>query len=136
MPIKRILTGKIAVRGKAKGKALVTQIPLTFMGGVDTESGTFNEFLYAELKGFSMAGRILVFPFGKGSTGDSIRLWRCVQNDVGPIGIINIVADPILVQGAIIANIPMVYDLRETIFDFIKTGDLIAIDGNKITTYS
>lgn len=136
MPIKRILTGKIAVRGKVKGKALVTQIPLTFMGGVDTESGTFNEFLYAELKGFSMAGRILVFPFGKGSTGDSIRLWRCVQNDVGPIGIINIVADPILVQGAIIANIPMVYDLRETIFDFIKTGDLIAIDGNKITTYS
>jgi predicted aconitase with swiveling domain len=132
MPINHILRGKIAVRGRARGEALVTQTPLTFMGGVDTERGTFNEFLYPELKGFSMAGRILVFPFGKGSTGDSLRLWRCVQNDVGPIGIINIVADPILVQGALMVNIPIVYGLERDIFDIIKTGDLVEIDDNEV----
>lgn len=135
MTIKRVLTGKAAVRGKAKGRALITESPLTFMGGVDYENGTFDDYLYPELRGLSMAGQILIFPFGKGSTGDSVRLWRCVQNNVGPIGIINIVADPILVQGAILASIPMVYDLGRSIFDIIKIGDMISIDGNRVTIY-
>jgi predicted aconitase with swiveling domain len=135
MAIKHVLIGKAAVPGKAKGRALVTESPLTFMGGVDYENGTFDDHLYPELRGLSMAGQILIFPFGKGSTGDSVRLWRCVQNNVGPIGIINIVADPILVQGAILANIPMVYDLERGIFNIMKTGDMVSIDGNKVTIY-
>lgn len=131
----RILTGTIAVSGKVKGEALVSHHPLTFMGGVDTEKGTFNDLLYPELKGLTMAQRILIYPFNKGSTGDSIRLWRCVQNDVGPSGIINAVADPILVQGSIIANIPMVYNIDISTLNSIKTGDLVEIDGDKVIIF-
>ena len=130
-PLKRIYRGRAAVKGEAEGDALVSETPISFMAGFNTEKGIFIEPGH-ELEGKSIAGQILVYPYGKGSSGDFARLWRCVKHGVAPAGIINHRADPIHVQGAIIANIPMVYGLTMDDILSIKTGDHIWIKGDKV----
>jgi uncharacterized protein len=129
-----ILKGKIVVSGTVEGKALVSKTPFSFFLGVNTDNGEIIEEGH-EHQGQSISGKVLVYPFGKGSSGDCLRLWRCANNGVAPIAIINSRADPVHVQGAIIANIPMVCVLEEHSLALIRTGDHIRVDGENILVF-
>jgi len=122
------LEGRIIFKGTAKAEALVTKEPISFFGGVDPEKGIVVEKGH-ELEGQSFAGKILVFPRGKGSTVGSYAIYRLKKNGVAPVGMINEECEPIVAVGAIISEIPMVdkIDLSR-----IKTGDQVEIDGNKV----
>jgi len=122
------LEGRIIFNGKAKGEALVTKDPISFYGGVDPEKGIVTEKGH-ELDGKSFAGKILVFPSGKGSTVGSYGLYRLKKNGVAPAGMVNKECEAIVAVGAIISEIPMVdrIDIHK-----IKTGGLIEIDGNTL----
>ena len=61
---------KVAVKGSAEGNALVLNEALSFLEGVNMETGEFNEDSYPELKGQNLAGKIIIYPYGKGSCGD------------------------------------------------------------------
>ena len=61
------LIGRKIFGGCAEGDALVTSQGISFFGGVDPDSGMVIERGH-ELEGQSMAGKVLVFPSGKGST--------------------------------------------------------------------
>ena len=131
-----VIKCKVAVKGYAEGNALVLHKALSFMEGVNMETGQFNEESYPELKGTNLKGKIIIYPYGKGSCGDTIRLWRTTINGVGPAGIINHTPDPILVQGAILSNIPMVYELDKNSLKIAKTGDWVVINDGEITIRS
>jgi uncharacterized protein len=122
------LKGRIIFKGKAKGQALVTKDQISFFGGVDPEKGIVTEKGH-ELEGKSIAGRILVFPSGKGSTVGSYGLFRLKKNGVAPAGMINKECEAIVAVGAIISEIPMVDKVDIT---RIKTGDKIQIDGDTV----
>jgi len=83
-----------------------------------------------DLKGESVKGKVLCFPYGHGSTVGSYVLYSLVKKGVGPIAIVNQVADLVVVVGAIIAEIPMIdqIDIRQ-----IKTGDEVEVDGTRGT---
>jgi len=83
-----------------------------------------------DLKGELVKGKVLCFPYGHGSTVGSYVLYSLVKNGVGPIAIVNQVADSVVVVGAIIAEIPMVdqIDIR-----LIRTGDEVEVDGTRGT---
>ena len=55
------LTGRTIKAGQVTGRALVSDQPIGFLGGVDPESGVVIEPGHS-LEGQSVAGRILVFP--------------------------------------------------------------------------
>jgi len=120
--------GRVIKEGKAEGIALVSREPLTFFAGVDPETGIVTEQGH-ELEGECIAGRILVFPKGKGSTVGSYTLYRLRAKGLAPAGIINAESEAILAVGAIIADIPMVdrIDIAK-----IKTGDKVTIEGAKV----
>lgn len=122
----RLLTGRSIVKGKAEGEALVTTEPLSFMGSINPKTGYVIERGH-ELEGQCLKGKILVFPTAKGSTGGSYMLYDVVKNGVGPTGIINIEADPVVVIGAIVAKLPAVdqVDISQ-----IKTGDRLVLDAD------
>lgn len=122
------LKGRIIFKGKARGQALVTKDQISFYGGVDPEKGIITEKGH-ELEGKSIAGRILVFPSGKGSTVGSYGLFRLKKNGVAPAGMINKECEAIVAVGAIISEIPMVDKVDIT---RIKTGDKIQIDGDAV----
>ena len=123
------LKGRVIKAGKASGEALVSPAPIGFLGGVDPETGIMVERGHP-LEGQHIAGRVLVFPTGKGSTVGSYTLYRLARNGLAPAGIINAESEPIVAVGAIISEIPMVdhVDLEQ-----IHTGDRVTIDGEEVT---
>ena len=127
-----VLKGRAIVKGKVEGEAIVSRTPLSFFLEIDTDTGIIIEEGHDHF-GECIAGKILVYPFGKGSSGDCLRLWRCANNGVAPIAIINAKPDPVHVQGAIITNIPMVCEIDEDPIKLIKTGDHLIIDGGNVT---
>jgi hypothetical protein len=81
------------------------------------------------IEGESVAGRVLVFPTGKGSTVGSYTLYRLARNGLAPAAIVNSEADPVVAVGAVIAEIPMVdqVDISQ-----IHNGDRVEIRGDEV----
>jgi len=65
---KVILRGRCVVPGVSEGEALVTDQHISGWGGIDSRTGTIVETRHA-LRGISFAGKVLVFPGAKGSSG-------------------------------------------------------------------
>ena len=101
------LAGRVIYCGRAEGRALVTTQPISFLGGIDPATGKVIERGH-ELLGESVKGRVLVFPYGKGSTVGSYTLYRLRKNGMAPSAIINEECEPIVAVGAIISEIPCV----------------------------
>jgi predicted aconitase with swiveling domain len=108
---------------------LVSTKPISFLGGVDYNSGVIVEKGH-DLNGKSVKGKVLCFPHGHGSTVGSYVLYSLVKKGVGPIAIVNQVADSVVVVGAIIAEIPMVDQID---IGQIRTGDEVEVDGTRGT---
>src|SRR4029077_2590755 len=68
MPDKITLRGRKVVGGRAEGEALVTHDTVPGWGGVNPVQGVITEVRH-ELRGVSFAGKILVCPGAKGSSG-------------------------------------------------------------------
>ncbi|WP_042707655.1 DUF126 domain-containing protein [Methanobrevibacter wolinii] len=97
---------KIA-KGKASGELLVSNEPISFLGGVDPETGEIIDINH-ELKGQIIKDKILFIPGGKGSTVGSYVIFQMKKNNTAPKAIICLKAEPIIATGAIMSNIPMV----------------------------
>lgn len=123
-----ILHGRSIFQGNAEGEALVTSQPISFFGGVDPETGVVVERGHP-LEGQCIAGKVLVFPTGKGSTVGSYTLYRLKMNGYAPIAILNAECETIIAVGCIIAEIPCVDQLP---FHEIQSGSLVQIDGSSV----
>ncbi len=123
-----ILEGRVVRGGRAEGEALVSPDPISFLGGVDPETGVILDPNHA-LHGVSIADKILVFPHGKGSTVGSYTILRLARNGVAPRAMINAESEAITAVGAIIADIPMVdlIDIRQ-----IETGDWVRVQDGRV----
>jgi predicted aconitase with swiveling domain len=124
--------GRSICRGVGKGIALVGRDGISFFGGVDPKTGVVVEKGNA-LEGRCVAGRVLVFPRGKGSTVGSYVMLQLKKNGVAPVAIINEEAEPIIAVGAIISKIAMVDRLEKGAYAEIKDGMAVTVDGGKGT---
>lgn len=125
-----VLRGRKIARGKAEGEALVTGMPISFLGGVNPETGEVVDRDH-ELRGCSIAGKILVFPYGKGSTVGSYVIYGLARRGVAPKAILNIETEPIVAVGAIMAGIPAVDRLDSDPTLTIRTGDKVRVDADR-----
>lgn len=117
--------GRVIYHGCARGEALVTGMGISFYGGVDPESGVVVERGH-ELAGRSIAGKVLVFPTGKGSTVGSYTLYRLSKAGKAPAAIINAECEPITAVGCIISEIPCIDQVS---LENIPNGSIIKIQG-------
>jgi uncharacterized protein len=122
------LTGRTIYSGQAKGQLLVTRMGISFFGGIDPDTGLVVEKGH-ELYGQCVAGKILVFPTGKGSTVGSYTLYRLKANGLAPAGIVNAECETITAVGCIIAEIPC---LDHISLDQLQSGQMAEIDANQI----
>jgi hypothetical protein len=106
---------------------LVSKKPISFLGGVDPADGRIIQKDH-DLCGQCVKDKILCFPHGHGSTVGSYVLYSLAKNKLAPKAIVNETADPVVVVGAIIADITMVDRVDIT---RIRTGDLVEVDGIK-----
>ena len=126
------MRGRVIKLGTAEGIALVSPQPIGFLGGVDPDTGIVVEPGHP-LQGQCVAGRVLVFPTGKGSTVGSYTLYRMARSGAAPAAIVNAESEAIVAVGAIIGGIPMVDQID---IARIKTGDRLRIDGDRIVVES
>jgi predicted aconitase with swiveling domain len=117
-------------KGRAKGEVLITNEPLSFLGGVDPYTGVVIDQGH-ELYGKKISDKILVIPSGKGSTVGSYVLFQMAKSKTAPKAIISIKAEPIIATGAIMAEIPMVHQPEIPLMDILKNGDIIEVDADK-----
>jgi predicted aconitase with swiveling domain len=122
-----ILQGRKIFPGKATGQALVSKMGISFYGGVDPETGVITEKGH-DLEGRSIAGAILVFPRGKGSTVGSYILYRLQKNGHAPLAIINAECETITAVGCIIAEIPCIDQID---LSLIQAGITIEVNADK-----
>jgi len=120
--------GRVVKAGRAEGEALVSSAAIGFLGGVDPETGIVTEAGHP-IEGACMAGRVLVFPTGKGSTVGSYTMYRMARGGVAPAAIINTEADPVVAVGAIISDIPMVDQVDLAV---LRTGDWVRVDDGEV----
>jgi predicted aconitase with swiveling domain len=125
IPVSEIFAGRPIAPGLAEGEALVSAENISFFGGVDPESGTVAEKGH-HLEGRTVAGKILVFPTGKGSTVGSYTLYRLAKAGRAPAAVVNAECEPIVAVGCILAGIPCVDHVP---IGRISTGDHLRIDG-------
>lgn len=121
------IKGRGLIQGMAQGEALVTSQPISFLGGVDPETGVIIEKGH-EIEGSNITKKILIFPNGKGSTVGSYTLFAMAKNGTKPAGIINHKTEPIIAAGCAIAEIPLIDNLEIDPIEQIKTGDFVIIN--------
>jgi hypothetical protein len=123
--------GRVIKAGTAEGEALVSSEPIGFLGGVDGETGVVTERGHP-LEGRCVAGKVLVFPTGKGSTVGSYVLYQLAAAGRAPAAIVNAESEPIVAVGAIIAEIPMVDRVP---IEALETGDLLQLEGERLRVW-
>lgn len=115
--------------GCARGEALVTMEAISFLGNVDAATGVVVDPAH-ELFGQCIAGKVLIFPCGKGSTVGSYVIYQLKKRGLAPAAMINIRSEPIVAVGAIISGIPLVDRVGEEILR-VKSGTVVEVDADR-----
>lgn len=121
------LKGSIVSKGYAEGEALVCHQPIGFNFGIDVANGTIVEHGH-ELENKSIKDKILIFPYGKGSTGGSYVVYQLAKYKTGPKAMINLATETIIAVGAIMGGIPVMHKLEQDPFKVIHDGDYVKVD--------
>lgn len=133
-PVERVYTerlqGRGIVPGVAEGEALVTRQHISGWGGIDSRTGTVVE-THHELRGVSFAGKVLLFPGAKGSSGWSNAFHLTRTMGVAPAAMLFTEMTTKIALGAVVTRAPAVTDFDRDPFEVIETGDWVRVDGDR-----
>jgi predicted aconitase with swiveling domain len=131
------LWGKVIIRGEARGKALVSNEPLSFWGGYDWKTGEIIDRRHV-LSGSIAKDRILAVPFTRGSSTTTAVLLEAIRAGTAPAAIITTDTDFFFALASVVAEelyrspLPLVA-LAESDFAKLQTGDeLILKDSGEV----
>jgi predicted aconitase with swiveling domain len=122
--------GRVIYSGNVRGESLGSNLPISFFGGVDPDTGIVVEKGHP-LEGKCISGKVLIFSTGKGSTVGSYTLYRLKKNGKAPCAIINAHCETITAVGCIIAEIPCIDSIP---IQEIPDGILLEITGENVKT--
>lgn len=124
-----VIRGRLVVPGCAEGEALVTRQNISGWGGIDSRTGTIVETRH-ELRGISFAGKVLVFPGAKGSSGWSNAFHLTRTFGVAPAAMVFNDMTTKIALGAVVTRAPCMTDLEQNPLDVIETGDWVRVDAD------
>ena len=116
--------------GVAEGEVLISKDPVLFYQ-TDFKTGVYTEPGH-DLEGKCIAGKIIVFPGGKGSSVvQADGMYKLELSGMAPKGFIVSRLDTVLVSSAIIMEVPMADDAESAFYDAIREGDRVRLDAAK-----
>jgi len=127
----KVLTGKVSHPGTADGEVLLLTEPVSFWGGVD-HHGEIIDVHHAQHKA-KMTNNILVMPSGRGSSSATAVLAELIRTGDGPLAIIMLQCDTILVIGALVSaeiygiSMPIV-ELDQEQYAQLSDGMRVSVD--------
>jgi len=125
-----IVQGHAVSKGVATGRILISETPISFLGGIDPKTGEIMEKNHPK-NGVSISDRVFLFPNGKGSTVGSYVIYSLKKNNSAPSAMINLASETIVAVGAIISDIPLVDRLERDPFTLFRDGDYVEVDGTR-----
>jgi predicted aconitase with swiveling domain len=125
----RITHARPIVKGRVEAEALVCRNAFSFLGDVDMDTGVIIAKGH-EHEGESIAGKVLIYPETKGSSGGCLVLMTLAKQNNQPAAIVlEKAADPNIVEGAILAGVSLVCEPEQELFATILSGATVTVDG-------
>lgn len=124
-----VIRGRTVVPGVAEGEALVTTERISGWGGVDPRTGTVVETRH-ELRGQSFAGKVLVFPGAKGSSGWSAQFHVARLMGTAPAAWLFNEMTTKVALGTVVSHAPAMTDFDRDPLALIRTGDHVRVDAD------
>ena len=126
------LRGRPLVPGAGAGQVLRLDEPLSFWGGVDPATGRIIDRRHPR-RGESVSGRVLVMPYGRGSSSSSSVLLEGVRLGTAPAAVVLRELDGILALGAAVARelyerSPPVVLLAPADWEILREGAEASVD--------
>ncbi|MBD50585.1 MAG: hypothetical protein CMB08_01520 [Euryarchaeota archaeon] len=107
---------------KISGKALVTDVPITYLGYVNRDTGVIEEPGHP-LDGTKIKDTIFIYPKGSGSTVAPFVLMGLIYTKQGPKAIVNTDVCPLTIPAASLLNLPYAHGFSEDPTIAINSGD-------------
>lgn len=112
--------------GSVEGIALVSRQGFSARYDLDRRTGVFSREAH-DLFGSSIAGKILIVPHAKGGVATAWALLDLQERGIAPAGLVFGQANPIMVQGAVLAGIPLLDGLSPDPWSAVRGGDLVRL---------
>lgn len=112
---------------KVAGPALVLQEGFSPRYDLDRLTGVISRPGHSA-EGESIAGRILLVPTVKGGVAGGWAFADLLHKGIAPLGLVFGKLNPVMVQGAVLAGLPIVDGLTQPAFQRIRTGDRLEVD--------
>ena len=117
------------IKGVGKGSVIISSDPICFYL-VDPKTGVVIEKNHS-LEGQKIAGKVLVFPSGKGSSVVQVDgLYDLFIHNNLPSALIVKNIEPVLVSAAFLVNLPLVDQVSDEFLSFLKNHDRICLEVN------
>ncbi|WP_255951122.1 aconitase X swivel domain-containing protein [Streptomyces odontomachi] len=107
--------------------AVVSPVPFSARYDLDRTTGLISRADHP-LRGQSVRGRILIAPAVQGGVAAGWAFLAMRHLDVGPCGLVFGAVNPVMVQGAVTAGLPIVAGIDPAFFDEVETGDRVRVD--------
>jgi predicted aconitase with swiveling domain len=120
-----------AIGDSVQGPVLVTQVPFSARYDLDWETGRFSR-LGHPLDGVSIAGTILVCPSVQGGVATGWALLSLASRGVCFAGLVFGRVNPVMVQGAQAAAIPIAAGVDRAIFEHLEGSELMRLSPDKL----
>ena len=133
--VKEVVRGRGVTPGRGQGKALISKQPFMFAHGVEPKSGEVID-MRSDILGENIKGKVLMFPFGKGSTTGSAWFLETIRKGNGPSAVINVETEPIIASAIVMARflygitIPLVDRLEKDITDLVTKNAIVQVNGD------
>ena len=127
-----VIPAKAIIKGQVEAEILFSRKPISFIGGVDPQTGVIRDPLN-DCLGKSIADKIYIFPFGKGSSGAGLVLLELARVGKAPVALVNLRTDSVLMTGPLICRefyqklIPVV-NVDEAGMDQLAAAGRVKID--------
>ena len=122
-----IFHARSGMGGKARGEALVAKDGFSARYDLDRLRGIFSRAEH-KLAGESYVGRVLVLDAAKGGVATAWMLHEMKARGVIPAALVLNAANPIMVQGAALADFTMISGFDLDITQVVPTGAMVEVD--------
>jgi phosphomecalonate degydratase small subunit len=121
-----VFRGRPGVGDPVEGEALVSAHGFSARYDLNRRTGLFSREAH-DLFGQSVVGKVLLFPTAKGGVATAWALLDLRERGLSPAGLVFGEANPIMVQGAVLANLALLHRLSPDPLASIRSGDRVRL---------
>jgi predicted aconitase with swiveling domain len=121
-----ILRGHPGAGPDVEAEALVCHDNFSARYDVNRRTGVFSRETHA-LHGVSLVGKVCVFNTAKGGVATAWALLDMKRRGIAPAALVFRTTNPIMVQGAVLAGIPIMDRLAPDPLEAIESGDRVRV---------